>query len=56
MKVMTFNAETKEFFEKLYNKKLTDAEVLEYKTRLVQFFSLLIEIDQHNKRKEGNKQ
>ena len=52
---MTVSNETKLAFEKLYNKKLTNSEALEYKSRLVQFFSLLIEIDQRNK-KGGHKQ
>jgi len=41
------------FFEQAYGKKLSDAEALEYKDRLVKFFSLLIEIDQRNKRKSN---
>ena len=36
---------TRQFFEQMYGKTLTDAELLEYKNRLVKFFSLLIEID-----------
>jgi len=44
---------TKDFFERAYGNKLADELVMEYKDRLVKFFSLLIEIDQRNKRK-GN--
>lgn len=50
---MTISNEAKLAFEKLYNKKLTDSEVLEYKTRLIQFFSILIDIDQRNKRERS---
>lgn len=45
------NQNLKNYFEKQYGKQLTDTEVVEYKDRLVKFFSLLIEIDQRNKRK-----
>ena len=45
------NGELKTFFEQAYGKQLADEEVSEYKDRLVRFFSLLIEIDQTNKRK-----
>ena len=49
------NEKLKAYFEELYGKKLTEAEVLEYKQKLVRFFSLLIEIDQQNKKgKEGD--
>lgn len=41
------------YFEKLYGKKLSEAEVLEYKQSLVRFFSILIDIDQRNKRKSN---
>lgn len=47
---MTVSNETKIAFEKLCGKNLTETEVLEYKKLLIQFFSLLIEIDQRNKR------
>jgi len=47
------NQKTRAYFEKAYGKKLADEEVLEYKDRLVKFFSLLIEIDQRNKRKSN---
>lgn len=40
----------RKFLEQSYGKKLTDAEVMEYKNRLVKFFALLAEIDQRNKR------
>lgn len=40
----------KNFFEQKAGKKLTDIEAVEYKSKLVQFFSLLVEIDQKNKR------
>jgi len=49
----TPNTKLKTYFEQAYGKKLTDEEVLEYKDRLVKFFSLLIEIDQRNKRKRN---
>ena len=39
--------------KKLCNEDLPKEKVKEYKDRLVKFFSLLIEIDQRNKRK-GN--
>lgn len=42
----------KAFLEQMYGKKLTDAEVKEYKDRLVNFFSLLVEIDTRNKKKK----
>ena len=41
------------YFEKLYGKRLSEAEIKEYKERLVGFFSLLIDIDQRNKRKSN---
>ena len=47
------NQRLKTYFEQAYNKKLADKEVLEYKDHLVKFFSLLIEIDQRNKRKSN---
>ena len=46
----------KAYFEQLYSKKLTEAEVLEYKQKLVRFFSLLIEIDQQNKKRSSENQ
>ncbi len=51
--VISANGKFKAFFEKAYDKKLTDAEIAEYKDRLVKFYSLLIEIDQRNKRKSN---
>ena len=45
------NHKLKAYFKQTYGKKLTDKEVLEYKDRLIEFFSLLIEVDQRNKRK-----
>ena len=47
------NQKLKIHFEKAYGKKLADEEVLEYKNRLVKFFSLLVEIDQRNKRRNN---
>lgn len=44
------------FFEQAYGKKLANKEVLEYKDRLINFFSLLIEIDQRNTRKSNEDQ
>ena len=44
------NKNLKTYFEQLYGKELTEAEVLEYKQKLVRFFSPLMEIDQRNKR------
>jgi len=41
----------RKFLEQSYSKKLADKEVVDYKDRLVKFFSLLIEIDQRNKKK-----
>lgn len=52
-KIPASNEKLKAYFEKLYEKELTEAEVLEYKQKLVSFFSILIEIDQKNKRKGG---
>ena len=43
----------REFLEQSYGRKLSESELLEYKDRLVKFFSLLIEIDQGNKRKSN---
>jgi len=42
---------TTKFLEQSYGKKFSEAETLDYKEKLIQFFSLLIEIDQ-KKRKE----
>lgn len=50
MAEVTRNERLKAYFEELYGKELTEAEVLEYKQKLVRFFSLLMEIDQRNKR------
>ena len=50
---MTQTQSIRKFFENKYGKKLTGGEVVEYKDRLVKFFSLLIEIDQRNKRKSN---
>ena len=44
---------TKDYLEKNYGKKLAESEALDYKNRLVKFFSLLIEIDQRNKKKSN---
>lgn len=51
---------TTKFPEQNYGKKIPDVEAMEYKTKLTQFFSLLVEIDQKNKKKltinsRGNK-
>ncbi len=43
---------TREVFEKLCGKKLSEKELFEAKNNLVGFFNLLIEIDQQDKRKE----
>ncbi|CAN5200162.1 hypothetical protein BH09PAT1_BH09PAT1_8060 [soil metagenome] len=48
--------ETKKFLEKKYKKQLTDAEVLGYKDKLVQFFSLLIEIDRKQFTQKGGEE
>ena len=50
------NEKLKNYFEELYGKELTEAEVLEYKQKLVRFFSLLIEIDQQNKKRSNETQ
>jgi hypothetical protein len=50
---MTRTQSIGKFFEQTYSKQLADEEVVEYKNRLVKFFSLLIEIDQRNKRKSN---
>lgn len=46
------NQKLGEYLEKAYGKQLADEEVVEYKDRLVKFFSLIIEIDQKRKSKE----
>jgi hypothetical protein len=46
---MTGVEETKKFLEKKYGKQLTEAEAIEQKNKLVQLFSLLIEIDKKTK-------
>ncbi|GEM_PF-3520819 len=43
------------FLEKKYGKNLTDEELVTHKNKLVQFVSLLIEIDKKNKQKERDK-
>jgi len=48
----TAHEKLKNFLEPLYGKELPDAEVKEYKDRLVKFFSLLVEIDMRNKKKK----
>ena len=50
------NEKLRAYFEQLYGKKLTEAEILEYKQKLVRFFSLLIEIDQQNKKRSNETQ
>ncbi len=50
MKPNDKSAKLKAFLEQMYGKSLTDAEVKEYKERLVKFFSLLVEIDQRKKK------
>ncbi len=45
------SAKTRQFFEEMYSKELTDDEVREYKDRIVKFFGLLVEIDMKNKKK-----
>jgi hypothetical protein len=52
MKPRNKSEKLKAFLEQMYGKELTDAEVKEYKDRLVKFFSLLVEIDQRTKRKK----
>lgn len=49
------NEKLRTYFEKKYGKSLSDTEVLGYKNKLVQFFSLLIEIDQSQKKKGTQK-
>jgi len=46
------NEKLKKFLEQAYGKELSDAEVKEYKDRLVKFFSLFVEIDMRNKKKK----
>lgn len=48
------NNSLKDYFEKIYGKKLTDVEVVDYKNRIVNLFSLLAEIDQRNKKLKKN--
>lgn len=45
------NEKLRAYFEQKYGRKLSEAEILGYKNKLIQFFSLLIEIDQQQKRK-----
>lgn len=42
----------KDYLEKLAGVKISDSEYQEHKQKLVQFFSLLIEIDKKIKKKE----
>ena len=44
-------AHLKNYLEVIYGRKITDAEYEEYKQKLVQYFSVLIEIDQRQKKK-----
>lgn len=48
------NKNIKNYFENAYGKELTDAEVAEYKDRVVNLFSLLADIDQRNKKLKKN--
>jgi hypothetical protein len=43
--------ETKKFLEQAYGKQLSDVELMEYKNKIIQLFSLLIEIDKQQKNK-----
>ncbi len=56
----TANEEVKQdnllrFFEQKYQRPISPLELLDYKNKLLQFFSILIEIDQKMKRKEVKK-
>jgi len=48
----------KQFFEQAYGKELSDAEAMEYKKRLTDFFAVLIQVDQRENvtKTYGNKQ
>jgi len=50
--VFTNKDKLRNFLEQMYGRKLTDAELIEYKNRMVKFFSLLVEIDLRNKKKK----
>lgn len=52
MQQKTKHERLKAFLEQMYGKELTDAELKEYKDRLVKLFSLLVEIDQRTKKKK----
>ena len=41
------------FLEQAYGKEISDTEAEDYKNRFVKFVSLLVEIDQKNKKKGG---
>jgi len=45
--------EFKEIWKNEYGQDLTDAEAVDYKTRLVEFFELLIKIDRRQKKPSG---
>lgn len=47
------NSELKNFLEQSYSKQMNDSEVFEYKDRFVKFVSILVEIDQKNKKKKS---
>lgn len=49
--VMKPNLHLSDYLEAMYGRKITDTEYEEYKQKLVQYFSILIEIDQRQKRK-----
>lgn len=44
---------TYKFLYEKYENQLSVSDALDYKSKLVQFFSLLIEIDQKNKKKSN---
>ena len=55
---MENNQKIENYFEQTVSKELPQTKQPEYKDKLVQFFSILIEIDQKSKRKSkenGNK-
>ena len=47
---MQGNEKLKAFLEQLYGKPISDEELKEYKEKITDVFSLLIEVDRRNKK------
>ncbi|OGC51772.1 hypothetical protein A2982_00635 [candidate division WWE3 bacterium RIFCSPLOWO2_01_FULL_39_13] len=51
MELVADKQDLKTYLEQVYDRELSEAEYIEYKNRLIKFFSLLMEVDQQQKKK-----